>query len=132
MNQVDGGISLPFEVTFDSPSLAFVAMKVYDVTVGEVLVATTSMVSVDSSSTYRAKFTADQNKSYVVRKNVYTDGTYTVIDPDHPFGSSESFLTKDAGSSSSEGSSLVAFLGTDFITASITGDENILAMIEED
>jgi hypothetical protein len=89
---VPSGLPLPFEVTFDDDDLD-VAMKVYDVTGVPALVATVPMTHMDGG-TYVASFTPDPDKSYVVRKSVYTDGTYTVLEGGYSSGS-ESFATKD-------------------------------------
>jgi len=92
MNITPSGIPLPFEVTFDSDSL-FVAMKVYDVTGTPALVSTVPMVHVDGG-TYLAMFTPAADKSYLVRKSVYTTDSYAVLDSDYGQGS-ESFRTVD-------------------------------------
>lgn len=83
MNLVPSGIELPFEVTYDDPAL-FVAMKVYDMTSGSpVLVAGPLAMSNIVGNTYAGKFMPLDDKPYLIHKAVYTDGTYTTLDPDH-------------------------------------------------
>lgn len=90
---VPSGVPLPFEVTFDSVSLS-VAMKVYDVTgITPVLVDTISMEHLDGG-TYHGTFTAEPGKSYVVRKSVYTDGSFSVLEEGYSPGT-ESFVSFD-------------------------------------
>lgn len=82
MNSVRSGVSLPFEVTYD-PGLSFVAMKVFD---GVTLVATIPMTNT-YGSTYVGSFTPLENKSYLIHKAVYTDGTYTAFNNNYAHGS---------------------------------------------
>lgn len=90
MEQLPADIPLSFEVTFD-PGLSFVAARIYDDSGGSpVLVATTPMTEVDSG-TYRCKFTGMPNKNYIVKKGVFTDGTYAVYNTNYSWGS-ESFV----------------------------------------
>lgn len=95
MNEVTAGTELPFEVTFDSPSLE-VALKIMDVTAGVpgTLVGTVPMVNT-INNTYGALYTPlVAGKKYITNKAVYTDNTYATRDPNYSEGS-ESFKTKD-------------------------------------
>lgn len=87
MNLAVAGQPIPFEVTLDA-GLSFVALKVYDVTASYpgTLVATTAMVEYDDAA-YGASFSGVANKSYVVSKAKYTDGTYTTRDTNYASGS---------------------------------------------
>lgn len=73
------GISVTIEVNYD-PGL-FVGMTVYDdsggspVQIGSII----SMLNV-VDTLYRAKYTPTQEKSFIFRKAVYTDGTFTTLD----------------------------------------------------
>lgn len=81
------GIPLPFEVTYDNPSLN-VGMSVYDVTTGSaVLVSGPTLMSLVAINTYRGVFTALENHNYIVIKAVYTDGTLATVDSDYYQGS---------------------------------------------
>lgn len=93
MQFTEAGVALPFEVTYDSPSL-FVAMNVFDVTTGTpVLVVQVPMLNFSGNS-YFAQFTPTAAKSYAVNKSVYTDGTYVTVDTDYSQGS-DSFRADD-------------------------------------
>lgn len=83
MNLVPSGISLPFEVTFDGPSLP-VAISVYDTTANPaVLVAGPAAMTNEVGNTYVGFFTAQPGRSYLVFKAVYLDGTFAALDPDY-------------------------------------------------
>lgn len=82
------GQPIPIEVTFET-GLLFVAMKVFDVTLGfpgSQVGSAISMTEFDDGA-YGASFVGDPNKNYVVSKAVYTDGTYTVRDSNFASGS---------------------------------------------
>lgn len=111
MELAPSGVPLSFEVTFDSPSLD-VGMKVFDDT-GSVPVPVTggvvAMLHV-YGNTYRAKFTGEEDKSYIIIKSVYTDNTFTDLDTDYAAGS-ESIVVQDlTPSSSSCDCSVVGFV----------------------
>lgn len=87
MELAPAGVPLSFEVTFDSPGLP-VAMSVYDDTgANPVLLLSPFAMAPVVGNTYRGKFTAQAAKSYIVLKAVYTDGTFTVLDPNYIQGS---------------------------------------------
>jgi hypothetical protein len=86
MEFVQSGVSLSFEVTFDSPDL-YVGMAVIDDSgVSPFLVSVIPMQNI-YGNTYRAKFTPSAGKSYLFNKAVYTDNTYTIFDDDYSQGS---------------------------------------------
>lgn len=79
---------IPVEVTLD-PGLAFVAMKVFDVTLGypgSQVGSAIPMVETDIGN-YGASFSGTKDKSYFVSKAVYTDGTYVTRDTNYSSGS---------------------------------------------
>jgi hypothetical protein len=94
MNILPADQELPFEVSY-APGL-FVGMQVIDysteepVPVGSVIPMLADEVG---SSLYVGLFTPLLGKTYVVKKNVYTDGTYTTIDSSGNYSQgSESFI----------------------------------------
>jgi hypothetical protein len=98
MEVAPAGVSLSFEVTYDSPSL-YVGMSVYDDSgASPVLIQGPTAMSIVVGNTYRAKFIGDANKPYVIVKRVYTNVGMTVVDPNYSAGS-ESIYCEDAGSS---------------------------------
>lgn len=95
MNLISSNKELSFEVTYDSPSL-FVGMTVLDDSgVSPVVVFGPMLMTNIIGNVYRAKFTPDIGKSYIVYKTVYTDALMTVVNSDYN-GSSESFLCEKA------------------------------------
>lgn len=87
MEFTQSGVPLSFEVTFDNPSL-FVGLAVFDDSgVSPIQVGLVIPMLNFSGLSYRGKFTPTAGKSYVFNKSVYTDGTYTTIDPSYPQGS---------------------------------------------
>ena len=87
MQFVPSGVSLSFEVTYDSPTL-FVGMSVYDDSgLTPILIQGPSAMLNVVGNTYRGKFTADPGKSYIVHKAVYTSGSFTTIDSGYSQGS---------------------------------------------
>ncbi len=87
MELVPAGVALSFEVTFDQPSLP-VAMTVYDDSgANPVLLLSPFPMRLVYGNTYRAKFTPADGKSYILIKGVYTDGTFTDLDPSYSQGS---------------------------------------------
>lgn len=87
-------VELSFEVTFDRADLD-VGMCVYDDSgVDPVLVQGPSAMGLVAGYTYRGKFTADAEKSYIIIKAVYTDDTFTTLDSDYSQGS-ESIVVQD-------------------------------------
>lgn len=95
MNLVSTERELSFEITFDSSTLD-VGMSIYDDSgVSPVLVL--GPVSMDNvvGNLYRAKFTPEFGKSYLVFKAVYLDNTFTTLNTDYNSGS-ESFVCEKA------------------------------------
>lgn len=93
MKFVQAGISYSFEVTYDSPSLDVGMMVIDDSGLTPEEIGVVPMVNV-YGNTYRAKFTPEAGKSYVVNKAVYTDNTYDTIDDTYSQGS-DSFTAGD-------------------------------------
>lgn len=88
-------ISLTFEVTFSNPSLP-AAMSVYDTTgMSPVLVSGPTAMPNIVGNTYYGKFTASNNKSYVILKAVYTDDTFETLDPNYSQGSESIVVTNE-------------------------------------
>jgi len=96
MELAPSGVSLTFEVTYSSSGLP-VAMSVYDTT-GEspVLVQGPAAMEHVVAGTYIGSFTAQNNKTYLIFKAVYTDDTFETIDTAYGQGS-ESIVTDDSG-----------------------------------
>lgn len=94
MQFTQSGVSLSFEVTYDSPTLD-VGMTVFDDS-GLSPIQVGSILAMDNfkGNSYRAKFTATSGKSYLFHKAVYTDNTFTTID-DNYSQASESIRADD-------------------------------------
>lgn len=87
MEFAPAGVQLSCEVTFDRSDL-FVGMTVYDDTgANPVLLLSTFAMTLVAGNTYRAKFTGQAGKNYIVIKAVYTDGTFSTLSPDYSQGS---------------------------------------------
>lgn len=96
MQVVPSGAALTFEYSsYDESSSLFVAMKVYDVTSTPTLVGSAIPMTHVFGGTYVGSFTPTAAHQYVVNKAVYTDGSYTTLDPTRSPGS-ESFLASSA------------------------------------
>ena len=81
------GVSLTFEVTFDSPAL-HVGMSVYDNSgVSPVLVSGPALMNNLVGNTYQGKFTPPSAKPYIIFKAVYVDSGLTTLSPDYSQGS---------------------------------------------
>lgn len=94
MRDLQVNLSHSFETTFDTSGL-FVAMRVFDDSGGSpVQVGAPIPMAVYYGSSYRGKFTPTEEKSYVVHKAVYTDGTYATLHPDYG-QSSDAFRAVD-------------------------------------
>lgn len=116
MELVQSGVSSPYEVTFSLPDLD-VGMSVYDTSgLSPVLVLGPVAMDLVYGNTYYAKFTATEDKSYVIVKAVYTDGTFTTLDDTYSQGS-ESIYAKDisggGGGGSSNGDTVIGFVTND-------------------
>lgn len=98
MNLAPAGAPISCEVTFDSGALD-VAMSVFDTTSGTpILVSGPTAMALVVDYTYFGIFTPVAGHSYVVLKAVYTDDTYTTLDPNHS-QASESFYSQAQGGS---------------------------------
>ena len=97
MEIAPAGIQLTFEVTFSDSDLP-VAMSVYDVTGDspDLVQGPTAMTNISGTNTYTGTFTPSLGESYVIVKGVYTDDTYTALDPDYAQGS-ESIIALNQG-----------------------------------
>jgi hypothetical protein len=101
METVPAGTQLAFEVTYQDSGLP-VGMSVYDVTGSSpVLVQGPNAMSNTVNGTYVGKFTPVLNKSYLIFKAVYTDGSFTTLDTDYVAGS-ETIFAEAGGSSGSD------------------------------
>lgn len=109
MELAPANVVCSFEVTYDSPSL-HVGMSVYDDSgASPVLVSGPSVMAHVGNNTYRAKYTPDLDKLYVIIKAVYTDSGLTTLDDNYAQGS-ESIVSRDIG-----GGSSVASAGCDVV-----------------
>lgn len=101
MELAPSGVQLTFEITFSAPSLP-VGMSVYDMS-GEspVLVSGPTLMTNVVENTYTGNFTAEDNKTYLIFKAVYTDDTLATLDTSYAQGS-ESIVTDDGGGGGSE------------------------------
>lgn len=87
MELAPAGVSLSFEVTFDSPTLD-VAMSVWDNSGSSpVLVQGPDAMGLVSGNTYQGKFLGDTGKSYIIIKAVYTDDSFDTLDDNYSAGS---------------------------------------------
>ena len=93
MQLIPSGIRVPFEVTYDSPSL-FVGMTVFDVTTGSPVQVGSliPMVNVIGNS-YLGLFIPTDQHIYMIYKNVYTDVTYSTISPNYAAGTEAAFAS---------------------------------------
>lgn len=97
MEQAPAGVPLTFEVTYQASDLD-VGMSVYD-TSGEspeLVQGPSAMTNVSGTNTYIGTFTAQNNKTYLILKAVYTDDTYATVDTSYGQGS-ESIVTDNTG-----------------------------------
>lgn len=87
MNLAPAGVAIPIEVTYYESDL-FVGMVVMDVSSGTpVQVGGVIPMTIAKDTTYFARFTPVNGKSYVIIKSVYTSGAYTSLDTDYASGS---------------------------------------------
>ena len=100
MELAPANVSLSFEVTYDRDDL-FVGMSVYDDSgLSPVLIQGPSAMLNVVGNTYRGKFVADPEKSYIIFKAVYTDETFLTLSPDYS-QASESIRSEIIGSGGS-------------------------------
>ncbi len=100
MEFAPAGVSLSFEVTFDSDELN-VGMSVFDDSgsLPALLLSPFAMLNV-VGNTYRGKFTAEPGKSYIIFKAVYTDETLETLDDNYSQGSESikaEYLNQNSG-----------------------------------
>lgn len=120
MELAPSGVSLSFEVTFDRNDLN-VGMSVYnDQGLTPVLVQGPSAMLNVVANTYRGKFTAEDGKSYIIFKAVYTDGTFTTLSPDYSQGS-ESIKAENLSGGSSGGCAVIGL---------ITSNNDVVGLVE--
>lgn len=103
------GVSLTFEVTFDSNSLN-VAMSVYDTssTNPVLLQGPTAMTSI-VGNTYIGKFTPPLTRPYMILKAVYTDNTFATLSPNYAQGT-ESIIAQTISGGGGGGSTTGCYL----------------------
>ncbi len=92
MEIIPAGIPAPFDVSFDSPAL-FVGLNVFDVSSGIPVAVggVIPMVNAPGSNSYAALFTPVSGKQYLFLKRVFTDNTYTAVDPEYGTGSESAY-----------------------------------------
>lgn len=126
MEIVPVGLPLGFEVTFDSNSLE-VAMRVFD-DLGVQVGSPIQMINV-FGNTYRGFFTPDDVKGFLIQKAVYTDNTYTTLDPNYSQGS-ETIIAIRIGGASSGGCSVVGYvLNNDEVVGLVDGSGDVKGII---
>ncbi len=114
------GVELSFEVTFDRPDLN-VAMSVYDDSGDDpVLIQGPSAMAIVVGNTYRAKFTPNSSKPYIIFKAVYTDDTFETLSEDYSQGS-ESIIAQTLDSSSTSNSTGCSIVGVVEVTRDVIG-----------
>jgi len=110
VNLVPAGVSLSFDVTFDSPALP-VAMSVYDVTgVSPILVSGPAAMTNVVGNTYYGIFNPTAEKTYLIFKAVYTDGTFTTLSPFYAAGSETIVAEFIGGGSGGSGGEVIGFI----------------------
>lgn len=108
MQLVQSGKVCSFEISYDANNLN-VAMSVYDDSGGSPsLVQGPTAMDVVVGNMYRAKFTPDPAKTYLIFKAVYTDGTLTTLDSSYNSGS-ESIRSEDLASKIKKNTALSNF-----------------------
>lgn len=135
MELVPAGIALSFESTFNDPTLS-VALVAYDTTgVTPVLIAGPTEMDLVYGNTYSGKFTPLAGRSYVIVKSVYTDGTFTVLDPTFSAGSESIFAENiPTTTGSTAGNNVVGIVDTPSpdgvlpVFVVFTGDHKTLSM----
>lgn len=110
MEFAPAGVPLTCEVTFDASNL-HVGMSVYDVTdspgAPPVLVDGPFAMSLAVGNTYYGKFVADNGKSYVIEKAVYTTSALDVLDTNYSAGSESIVAESFTPSSNSSGCEVI-------------------------
>lgn len=124
MNLIASNFPVTIDVTYDSPGL-FVGLSVFDMSTGAPVQVggVIPMPNVPDSNSYAKNFTPAANKPYLFLKQVYTDGTYTVVDANYSPGSEGAYasdivsttnliLARVGGQNANE-TNLLGFLYTD-------------------
>lgn len=110
MELAPAGVTLTFEVTYDSPSLN-VGMSVYDTTTGSaVLVSGPTAMTNFVGNSYFGTFSPASEHTYLIFKTVYTDDTFTTIDTDYSAGT-ESIAAETIGGGSGGGGGSSTVIG---------------------
>lgn len=122
MNQIPAGLSVPFEVTFDSPSL-FVGMLPINMSSGAPVPETlVPMTNLAGTNTYYGMFSPAEGTKYIMEKAVYTSGAYSARDAGYASGTESFYATSVAGggggggSSTPDGVAIVGVLESDELT----------------
>lgn len=100
MQVVAAGTPLSFEYgAYDEVGSLSVGMKVYDITsIGSpTQVGSTIAMAHIFGGAYAALFTPAANKQYLIHKAVYTDGSFTTLDPNRSPGVETFFASNTAG-----------------------------------
>lgn len=110
MEFVPYNVELTFEVTFSNPSL-HVGMSVYDTTGSSPsLVQGPTAMGDLVANTYYGKFTPSMNKSYVIFKAVYTDGTLATLNTNYAQGSESIYAGASSGGGTSAGCAVTGYV----------------------
>lgn len=129
MELAPAGVSLSFEVTFDSDDL-FVGMSVYDDSgVSPVLVQGPDLMLNVVGNTYRGKFTATAGKSYIIFKAVYTNETMLFLDNNYSQGS-ESIKAEDLASGSGDCTIIGLVYDNNEIVGLVDSNDAILGVVD--
>jgi hypothetical protein len=131
MEQVPAGVSLPFEVSYET-GLSYVAMTVYNTTTGSPVLVGTYPMTETLYGTYLAFFTPTVNNSYLLHTQVYTSNTYTTPDGVHSSGS-ETFIGVNSinGAPGGSNGAVQAAIQQFTIVAQVVTSQTITAQIEE-
>lgn len=88
MNLFPSSVPVTVEVTYDSPGL-FVGLSVFDMSTGSPVQVggVLPMANVAGTNSYVRNFTPAADKPYFFLKQVYTDNTYTAVNPSYSAGS---------------------------------------------
>lgn len=122
MELAPAGVPLSFEVTFDRSDL-HVGMSVYDDSgASPVLLLSPFAMAWVAGYTYRGKFTAENGKSYIIIKAVYTTSDLNVLSPDYSQGS-ESIVTQYISSNNEAPAPVVGIVDEDEAVVGLV-DEN--------
>jgi hypothetical protein len=131
MELAPADVPLSFEVTFDANDL-HVGMSVYDDTgLTPILVAGPSAMTLVADYTYRGKFTAADGRNYIIIKAVYTDDTFSTLNPNYSQGS-ESIVAQvigGGGNSSPPDGAIVGFVIPNDIVIGLISNDTVLGFI---